>query len=309
MLNDRKINAWANPIASEADRPNRSAADMKRIFDSNTNELKDALNGAIDDVQAGEVALSFTQAAERAPIESGESLGTVLGKVSKFMRDAEAAVQTIKIDAGKTNRFLCLDGSYSVPEAGEAVNGLPMGGLPGQVLVKETDGDYAAQWQNIVNTVNGAHGDVALTPSDIGAVADPTSKTAGQFLKWDGSMWVAESIQQGIVTDLLWENASPTSGFGEQTVALPTRGEYKVICAEFRMNPSNGRLYPLMMPANGTYQAVLVNPQSSKLYAYTRTASLDDGGVYFQSGWLGHTTSTGNQDATCMIPFRIFGLK
>lgn len=49
-ITDNKITRWNNPIANEADRPQRSAYDMKRVFDSNSNQLKSALNNLIDEL-------------------------------------------------------------------------------------------------------------------------------------------------------------------------------------------------------------------------------------------------------------------
>ena len=36
--------------------------------------------------------------------------------------------------------------------------------------------------------------DITLTASDVGAIANPSSKTSGQFLSWNGSAWVATSL-------------------------------------------------------------------------------------------------------------------
>ena len=47
-LIDSKIGDWTNPVVNEADRPQRSADEMKAVFDSNSNQLKTALNAAID---------------------------------------------------------------------------------------------------------------------------------------------------------------------------------------------------------------------------------------------------------------------
>lgn len=49
---ERKIGAWSNPVSSEADRPARTAEEMKAVFDSNSNQLKDAVNGLIDDLHS-----------------------------------------------------------------------------------------------------------------------------------------------------------------------------------------------------------------------------------------------------------------
>ena len=53
MITDRKITEWTNCIADEADRPQRTAAAMKAEFDGNSNQLKAALNGLIDDISGG----------------------------------------------------------------------------------------------------------------------------------------------------------------------------------------------------------------------------------------------------------------
>lgn len=50
MLNDRKITDWTQPVSSLDDRPQMTAAALKAAFDSNSNQLKPALNGVIDDL-------------------------------------------------------------------------------------------------------------------------------------------------------------------------------------------------------------------------------------------------------------------
>lgn len=52
-ITDNKITTWNNPIVNEADRPQRSASDMKAIFDSNSNQLRTALNNLIDALAQG----------------------------------------------------------------------------------------------------------------------------------------------------------------------------------------------------------------------------------------------------------------
>ena len=50
MLNDRKITDWTQPVSSLDDRPQMTASALKAAFDSNTNQLKPAVNGIIDDL-------------------------------------------------------------------------------------------------------------------------------------------------------------------------------------------------------------------------------------------------------------------
>lgn len=49
-LNDRKITDWTQPVSSLDDRPQMTASALKAAFDSNTNQLKPAVNGMIDDL-------------------------------------------------------------------------------------------------------------------------------------------------------------------------------------------------------------------------------------------------------------------
>lgn len=156
MIQDRRIEEWRNPIAAEADRPNRSAADMKAIFDSNSNELKEAFNGLIDDLMAGSATVSFEPASVRENISAADTLAVILGKLAKFFTDAQVALNVVHVDSSRPNRFLSENGTYAVPDAGVAANGLPAGGTAGMHLVKAGADDFDAVWVN-------------MTPGDIGA--------------------------------------------------------------------------------------------------------------------------------------------
>ena len=146
-LKDRIISAWENPIVNEADRPNRPAAAMKEIFDSNSNELKDAFNGAIDDIRNGDVDTNFTVAISRTNIASGDTFATIFGKIRKWFIDSELAITTIRTDK-PTTQFLRGDGTYAVPEVGAAANGVPYGGTINEILAKASENDFDAHWVN-----------------------------------------------------------------------------------------------------------------------------------------------------------------
>ena len=49
-ISSRKITTWTSPVESETDRPTRTAAALKAVFDSNSNQLKTAHNGLVDDL-------------------------------------------------------------------------------------------------------------------------------------------------------------------------------------------------------------------------------------------------------------------
>ena len=55
MLNDRKIQDWTQAVSSLADKPQMTAAALKAAFDGNTNQVKPAFNGLIDDLIAYEL--------------------------------------------------------------------------------------------------------------------------------------------------------------------------------------------------------------------------------------------------------------
>ena len=89
-LNDHKIAAWTNPIVGEADRPQRSASSMKAVFDSNSNQLKDSVNGLIDDLAApgGIDLLGTTQ----VPGVSGTTLSEQLESLKEYTDQTVIAV-------------------------------------------------------------------------------------------------------------------------------------------------------------------------------------------------------------------------
>lgn len=180
-LTDNKITTWTNPIVNEADRPQRSAADMKAIFDSNSNQLKKALNGLIDALTqsgGGDIGASVEGMAGNnvqaliaelkglidAVEEYTDSLKTPSGaasvgaEVSGITGDNIAAVLTAlktlcdRVDTtGDGDLFLKNDGTYGLPTVGSAANGLPIGGKAGQFLKKASSVNFAGYWGGIVD--------------------------------------------------------------------------------------------------------------------------------------------------------------
>lgn len=106
-----KIGAWESPVSAEADRPARTARDMKAVFDANSNQIREAFNALCDAL--------------------------------------ELAASTVRKDEAYPNRYLSLDGSYTTPAVGESANGVRAGGEAGQVYVKASAADYDGAWLNI----------------------------------------------------------------------------------------------------------------------------------------------------------------
>lgn len=185
-IQDNKITTWTNPIVNEADRPRRSAADMKAIFDSNSNQLKEALNGLIDALAqsgGGDIGASVegmagnnvqTLIAELKGLidaveEYTDSLKTPNGaanvgaEVSGITGDNIAAVLAAlkalcdRVDTtGDGDLFLKNDGTYGLPTVGSAANGVVDGGAAGNVYIKKSTKAYDAEWRTPLN----AFGDI-----------------------------------------------------------------------------------------------------------------------------------------------------
>lgn len=264
MIEERKIGEWSNPIVNEADRPNRSAADMKAIFDSNANELKDALNGLIDDLGNGAMQVAFTEAGERENISAADTLATIMGKLAKFFTDAQTALNVVKIDAAHPNRFLSADGTYSVPEAGEAVNGLPAGGTPGQHLVKNDDGDYDAEWRD-------------LAPADIGAVSTAEKGANNGVATLDGNGKVnAEQASAGIV----WHGTAEAYTVGAADCGKLHSSNNVACTATLGADIPTGAEIEFMMKGSATLTIVCGN-SSEKIYTGAGTFdSVSSAGQY-----------------------------
>lgn len=146
-LTDNKITTWTNPIVNEADRPQRSAADMKAIFDSNSNQLKTALNNLID-------ALTASGAGDiGAKVEgmSGTTIGTLLTELKSLIDDIcdnLDALQSAVLPGNDGTLFLADNGEWKLPSVGAAANGVVAGGAAGSLYVKKSQKVYDAEWKS-----------------------------------------------------------------------------------------------------------------------------------------------------------------
>lgn len=137
MIQDLKITEWENPIVNEADRPQRTAEEMKAIFDSNSNQLRNVVNSLID-------ALS----SDGASSIGAEVQGMEGTSVQELLAELKELTDRVVTDQDGT-LFLADDGTYKLPEVGAAANGLPVGGMEGQYLIKNSDRFYDADWADV----------------------------------------------------------------------------------------------------------------------------------------------------------------
>lgn len=196
-ITDNKIITWTSPIVNEADRPQRSAADMKAVFDSNSNQLKTALNNLIDALAAGGAsdigaqvegmagltieaifaelktaidAHSSTLSAVTGAAGASKIGGTVPNMtgdtVQALLTEMKGLVDTINsiIDTNSDGLlFLANDGTYKLPSVGAAANGVKAGGAEGQIYVKKSTTVYDAEWKDLGEAGSGVFAAAAHT--------------------------------------------------------------------------------------------------------------------------------------------------
>lgn len=138
MINDYKISQWNNPIVNEADRPQRSASDMKAIFDSNSNQLRNSLNALIDILGGVNGAGDIGATVEGLEGSNVQALLTAL----KLLCDRV-------VTTGAGDVFLANDGTYKLPSVGAAANGVKEGGEAGAIYVKNSTKVYDAGWKTV----------------------------------------------------------------------------------------------------------------------------------------------------------------
>ena len=145
MITDNKITRWNNPIVNEADRPQRSASDMKAIFDSNSNQLRTALNNLIDALAQGG-ASDIGAAVEGM---EGQTVETILAELKGLIDSAGENLDDLKaavLPEGDGSLFLANNGEWKLPSVGAAANGVKAGGNVGDVYVKKSLTVYDGEW-------------------------------------------------------------------------------------------------------------------------------------------------------------------
>lgn len=86
-LIDRKVNEWSQAVSSLDDKPKMSATDLKAAFDSNTNQLKPAINGIIDDLTGADGASNIGLTA--IDNTDGQTVQAVLENLSAFAKTTD----------------------------------------------------------------------------------------------------------------------------------------------------------------------------------------------------------------------------
>ena len=147
MITDYKIQEWTNPIVNEADRPQRSASSMKEVFDSNSNQLRTALNNLIDALAQGG-ASDIGAAVEGM---EGQTVEAILAELKGLIDSAGEDLDDLKaavLPEGDGSLFLANNGEWKLPSVGAAANGVVAGGNVGDVYVKKSLTVFDGEWRD-----------------------------------------------------------------------------------------------------------------------------------------------------------------
>lgn len=138
-ITDKKIGSWTNPVVNEADQPQRTAAEMKAIFDANSNQIKAAFNAVIDElVGTGGAGNVGNGALGEIPA------GTVAAQLTALLNmfgsyPSSSDIKGIRLSADNKIE-VTLDGTTWQPtvQTGDPVTDL--GALPVAADIQDTDG-------------------------------------------------------------------------------------------------------------------------------------------------------------------------
>lgn len=151
----------------------------------------------------------------------------------------------------------------------------------------------------VVISVNGMGGVVTLDAEDVGAVAEVNGKTGPQ-LTLD-----ADDVGAMSKWELLWTNASPSSAFAAQTIALDLSG-YDFVMVVFQHWTSSDVNNSAFCRV-GAYGRIESHDYSLAYRDYHPEAT----GVYFNVGILvaSYGSSSVQQNTSAVIPLQIYGIK
>ncbi len=144
------------------------------------------------------------------------------------------------------------------------------------------------------------------------------SFTKGSYLVGNGTNPIKEKTPEqvaseisGIIMDLLWTNASPTSAFKEQTISLTLTDYTFLIISCFRYN--GDMLTTNFLWKTSSYTAgifgVYFGTSYSREYIGKRSCSISDEGIEFGEGNSQTTKDTVTTNNLFAIPYKIWGVK
>lgn len=148
--------------------------------------------------------------------------------------------------------------------------------------------------------------------SSAGMIADPTTKSAGQYLKYDGSDWVADSVPASFNKTRLWYNSNTGSSATYAAQTQPINGSgYSAYLVVFRQVANGGAYASFVYPVGGSFALAAISLGWGNTVQYKRTiTSASETGIVFSGGKKCNNGATSNtDDNSAMIPAYVFGIR
>lgn len=138
-ITDQKIGAWTSPVVNEADQPQRTAADMKAVFDSNSNQIKAKYNALIDAL-AGTGGADNIGSAAIGDLQEGTVATQLSALLAKFAGyPASSDIKGIRLNSeGRIE--VTLDGTQWQLTAQTGDPALDLGALETAQTIDDADG-------------------------------------------------------------------------------------------------------------------------------------------------------------------------
>lgn len=138
-ITDKKIGSWTNPVVNEADQPQRTAAEMKAIFDANSNQIKTAFNAVVDEL-VGEGGAGNVGNGAIGEIPAGTvaaQLAALLNTLGRYPSSSD--IKGIRLSADNKIE-VTLDGTAWIQTAQSGDPVTDLGALPIAADIDDADG-------------------------------------------------------------------------------------------------------------------------------------------------------------------------
>lgn len=153
--------------------------------------------------------------------------------------------------------------------------------------------------------------DKAVTNAKIATGAVTVGKIAGGAVSLAklGSDVTAEALG-GVVSDLLWTNASASSSFAAQTISKNLTGYSRVLVCFNREDGIARRVTEETRVGASAIAQLTALSNGSAAIGYNRVFSATTTGITFEAGLTQRlNTTTRTEDNTCLVPTHIYGIK
>lgn len=168
-----------------------------------------------------------------------------------------------------------------------------VGALPNTTVIPSKAADIGAVPTSRKINNKALTSDITLTAADVGARAIDWLPTAEELGITGGS--------GGVTITKLWENASPTSEFAAQTIALNIT-QYSLFLIDVATSSDNEKY--VYVTGKGSYELSRLFYANSKCYAQKRAAVISNTGFQFDTAY-----QDSGAHSTIMKPLIIYGIK